>query len=111
MTHSGVPLYGDGQCEVDGTSKADVSHWEEDWDEIEEEGGSHDPWNNLWQPEYEHCKDDVQQIIACKTQQKTVKVFLEHFSAEQEDCKAISNNAKAANKDLERQKLPYDRGN
>ena len=31
VTHSGVPLYGDGQCEVNGTIKADVSQGEEDW--------------------------------------------------------------------------------
>ena len=37
VTHCGVPLYGDGQGEVDGTSKADVSHGEEDWDEVKEE--------------------------------------------------------------------------
>ena len=34
-----------------------------------------------------------------------MEVFLEHFSAEQEDCEAIANNSKAANQDLERQKL------
>ena len=39
-----------------------------------------------------------------------MEVFLEHFSAEQEDCKAIPNNSKAANQDLERQKLPEDHG-
>ena len=48
VTHSGVPLYGNGQGEVDRTSKADVGHWEEDWDEMEEEGGTHDSWHHLW---------------------------------------------------------------
>ena len=37
VTHSGVPLYGDGKGEVDGTSKADVGHGEEDWNESEKE--------------------------------------------------------------------------
>ena len=60
MTHSGVPLYGDGKGEVDGTSKADVSHGEEDWDEMEIEGGPLDCWKHLWKPEYEHCQGDVQ---------------------------------------------------
>ena len=69
MTHSGVPLYGDGKGEVDGTSKADVGQGEEDWDESEKEQGLLYHWNNLWQPEYEHCEGDVQQIIAYKTQQ------------------------------------------
>ena len=60
VTHSGVPLYGDGKGEVDGTSKADVSHGEEDWDEMEEEGGPLDRWKHLWQPEYEYCQCNVQ---------------------------------------------------
>ena len=60
MTHSGVPLYGDGKGEVDGTSKADVSQGEEDWDEMEIEGGPLDCWKHLWKPEYEHCQGDVQ---------------------------------------------------
>ena len=47
VTHSGVPLYGDGKGEVDGTSKANVSHGEEYWDEIEEEGGTLDRWKHL----------------------------------------------------------------
>ena len=60
VTHSGVPLYGDGKGEVDGTSKADVGQGEEDWDEIEEEWGPLDRCKHLWQPEYEHCQGDVQ---------------------------------------------------
>ena len=37
-----------------------------------------------------------------------MEVFLERFSAKQEDFKAIPNNSKAAYQDLERQKLPED---
>ena len=54
MTYCGVPLYVDGEGEVDRTSKADVGHWEEDWDEMEK-----DRWHHLWQPEDEHCEGDV----------------------------------------------------
>ena len=108
MADRGVPLNGDGKGEVDGAGKADVSHGKEDWNELEEVRGLLDHGEELWQTEYKHGQDDVQQVIACKAQQQMVEVFLDPFSAEQEDCKAIANNSKAANSDLKRRKLWND---
>jgi len=102
MTHRGVPLDGDGQGEEDGASEADVGQGQEEGDQVEEEGCLLDQGDHLGQTEQDDGKDKVQEVIACKAQQELVKVFLEHFSAEQEDGEAIANNSNAADTNLEK---------
>ena len=107
MTHRGVPLDGDGQGEEDGAGEADVGQGQEEWDQVEEEGCLLDQGDHLGQTEQDDGNDKVQKVIAYKAQQELVKVFLEHFSAEQEDGEAVANNSNAADKNLEKKNTSF----
>ena len=100
MAHRSVPLHGDGEGEVDGAGEADVSHGEEDGNKLEEVVSVPDHGEDLWETEDDHGQGYVKQVVAGQAQQETVKVFLENFSAEQEDCETVANKTKAANKEL-----------
>ena len=107
MTHRGVPLDGDGQGEEDGAGEADVGQGQEEWDQVEEEGCLLDQGDHLGQTEQDDGNDKVQEVIAYKAQQELVEVFLEHFSAEQEDGEAVANNSNAADTNLEKKNTSF----
>ena len=100
MADRSVPLDGDGEGEVDGAGEADVSHGEEDGDELEEVVGVPDHGENLWEAKDDHGEGYVKQVVAGQAQQEAVEVFLENFSAEQENGETVANNTKAANREL-----------
>ena len=100
MTHGGVPLYGDGEGEVDGAGETDVGQREEVGDRVEEQPGLLDGGDYLWQAEHDHGHHQVHQVKAHKTQQQQVKVLLELLAHEQDDGEAVSNNSQTSDENL-----------
>ena len=67
MANSCVSFNRDGNCEVDRTSEADVSHWKKNGDDVEVASAALELWSDMWKPKEEKRNDDVNKIIDCQT--------------------------------------------